>query len=90
MVRLGVTRAAWLYVATTASAYVWLPIAVILGLPLAIAVATAVPLPLALWRIARISDHRDRHAFERLTLFAVALVAATAACELIGFLMLGA
>ncbi len=88
VVRLGAARAAWLYAVTTTAAYGWLPIAVVLGLPLAVALAAALPLPIAAWRIARISEHRDREAFERLTLFAVVLVAATAAGELTGFLLI--
>ncbi|HVK85503.1 MAG TPA: prenyltransferase [Kofleriaceae bacterium] len=87
VVRLGAARAARLYVMLTLAAFAWLPIAVLLGLPLAVAVAGASPFPVALWRIIRIADHRDRDAFERLTFFAVFLLVATAACELAAFIL---
>lgn len=90
VVRLGAARAARLYVALTLAAYGWLPIsALLLDLPIAVAVVAATPIPIALWRILRIADHRDRDAFERLTFFAVFLLVATAACELIAFLAFG-
>ena len=86
VVRLGAARAARLYVAITLGAYLWLPIAAgFLGLPLVVALAGAIPIPIALWRIVRIAEHRERAAFERLTFFAVFLLVATAACELIAF-----
>lgn len=86
VVRLGAARAARLYVAITLGAYMWLPIAAgFLGLPIMVAVAGAIPIPIALWRIVRIAEHRERTAFERLTFFAVFLLVATAACELIAF-----
>lgn len=87
VVRLGAERAARLYVAVTAGAYVWLPVAVVLGLPISVAFAAAVPLPVAIWRMVRIVDHRDRAAFERLTFFAVALLVVTAAAELVATLV---
>ena len=85
VVRLGATRAAQLYVALTLAAYAWLPIAVLIALPARVALITAIPLPIALWRIARIAEHRDRDAFERLTFGAVFLLVATTACTLIAF-----
>lgn len=86
VVRLGAARAARLYVAITLAAYAWLPIAVLLlGLPITVALAAAIPLPIAIWRTIRIAEHRDRDAFERLTFFAVFLLVATAACELLAF-----
>ena len=85
VVRLGSARAARLYVGLTALAYGWLPLGAILGLPGEVALAAAIPVPLAAWRIARISDHRERAGFERLTLFAVVLLVVTAACELVAF-----
>ena len=83
VVRLGAARAATIYVAVTAAAYLWLPFAVALGLPIRIGIAAAVVAPVAAWRIARIRDHRDPAAFERLTFFAVALLVATSVTELI-------
>lgn len=85
VVRLGAATAAKLYVAITCAAYAWLPLAVLLGLPLRVAFAAALPLPIAVWRVARIAEHRDRARFERLTFFAVFLLVATAACELVAF-----
>jgi 1,4-dihydroxy-2-naphthoate octaprenyltransferase len=86
VVRLGVRRAAYLYVAITLAAYAWLPVAYALGVPARVASAAAIPVPIALWRARRIADHHDRGAFERLTFFAVFLLVATAACELVAFL----
>lgn len=88
VVRLGAARAARLYAAITALAYLWLPLAAALGLlPAHVALAAALPAPLAAWRIARIArDHRDRAAYERLACFAALLLVATAACELVALL----
>lgn len=89
VVRLGAARAAKLYIALTAGAYVWLPIAAALDLlPARVALAAALPAPLAAWRIVRVADHRDPAAYERLTFFAVALLVATSACELAAFVLL--
>ncbi|MEJ7603221.1 MAG: prenyltransferase [Kofleriaceae bacterium] len=88
VVRLGATRAAWLYVALTLAAYAWLPLAVLFGLPLHVALVAALPAPVALWRVIRIADHRDPAAFERLTLFAVALLVMTSAAELVSFTLI--
>jgi 1,4-dihydroxy-2-naphthoate octaprenyltransferase len=84
VVRLGAARAAWLYGACTAAAYLWLPIAWRLGLPARVALVAAVPAPIALWRIARVGDHRD--ARERMTLCAVALLVATTVAIGVGLL----
>jgi len=84
VVRLGAAPAAQLYAGATAVAYAWLPIGYALGLPWPIALAAAVPAPVAAWRIARLADHRDPAAYERLTFFAVALLVATALCEVVG------
>jgi 1,4-dihydroxy-2-naphthoate polyprenyltransferase len=90
VVRLGVRRAALLYVAVTLAAYGWLPIAYALGLPGRVALAAAIPLPVAVWRALRIAEHHDRDAFERLTFFAVFLLVATGVCELVAFMSLQA
>jgi 1,4-dihydroxy-2-naphthoate polyprenyltransferase len=84
VVRLGATRAARLYAAVTALAYLWLPVAVALGMPARMAWCAALPAPIAAWRIARIADARDPAAYERLTLFAVMLLVATSLGELVG------
>ena len=88
VVRLGAARAARLYAAITAAAFAWLPIGAALGLPGRVALAGALPLPIALWRIARVADHRDPAAFERLALFAVALLVATSLGELVAMITL--
>jgi 1,4-dihydroxy-2-naphthoate octaprenyltransferase len=82
VVRLGAPRAAKLYVAITALAFAWAPLAHALGLPLVTSLAMVLPAPVALWRIARIREHADPTAFERLTFFAVFLLVATSACAL--------
>ena len=91
VVRLGAARAARLYAAVTVLAYLWLPLAAALALlPARVALAAALPAPLAAWRIACITrDHRDRTAYERLAFFAVLLLVATAACELVALLVPG-
>ena len=85
VVRLGPSRAAQLYIACVVLAYAWLPIAALLGLPVRVALIAVVPLPVAIWRIARIADHRRPAAFERLTFFAVFLLVATSLATLVGF-----
>jgi len=85
VVRLGARRAAVLYATATLAAYAWLPVAVWLGLPGRVALAAALLLPFATWRVARLADHRDPRAFERLTFGAVALLIATSAAELVAF-----
>ncbi|HEY0478531.1 MAG TPA: prenyltransferase [Kofleriaceae bacterium] len=88
VVRLGAARAARLYAAITAAAFAWLPVAGLLGLPARVALCAAIPAPLALWRIARIAEHRDPAAFARLTTFAVVLLVATSLGELAAFVTL--
>jgi 1,4-dihydroxy-2-naphthoate octaprenyltransferase len=85
VVRLGAPRAARLYMAVTAAAYLWLPVAFALGLPGRVAVCAALPAPIAAWRIVRVAagEHRDPAAYERLTLFAVALLVVTSLAELV-------
>jgi 1,4-dihydroxy-2-naphthoate polyprenyltransferase len=86
VVRLGAPRAAKLYAAITAAAFVWPLIALGLGLPARVALAMLVPAPIAAWRIVRLRDHADRDAFERLAFFAVFLVVVTSAAALVGWL----
>jgi 1,4-dihydroxy-2-naphthoate octaprenyltransferase len=83
VVRLGAARSARLHAALTAAAFAWLPLAWALGLPARVALLAAVPAPLAVWRIARVADHRDPAAFERLAGSAVALLGLTSLGELI-------
>jgi 1,4-dihydroxy-2-naphthoate octaprenyltransferase len=89
VVRLGAARAAKLYAAITAAAFVWPIAALLLGLPQNVALAMLVPAPIAVWRISRLADHADRNAFERLTFFAVFLLVATSAAALGGWLSVG-
>jgi 1,4-dihydroxy-2-naphthoate octaprenyltransferase len=87
VVRLGARRAATMYVAITAAAFLWLPIAWALGEPTAVVIAASIPAPIAAWRIVRIADHADPSAFERLTFFAVFLLVATTLAELVAFVL---
>ncbi len=87
VVRLGAPAAARLYVAITALAFAWPPLAHALGLPGIVSLAMVIPAPVALWRIARIRDHADPAAFERLTFFAVFLLVATSACALVAWMV---
>ena len=87
VVRLGARTAARLYGVTTAAAYACFPLALAAGMPRSVVLAGLVPAPIAVWRIVRLSDHRDPAAHERMTFVAVALVVATALAELAGWLM---
>jgi 1,4-dihydroxy-2-naphthoate octaprenyltransferase len=86
VVRLGARPAALLYVVITLLAFVWPAIAYACGLPGHVAALMAVPAPIAIWRIARIADHADASAFERLTFWAVFLLVSTSALALLGWL----
>ena len=86
VVRIGAGRAALLYVVITLLAFVWPVIAYVCGLPGHVAALMAVPAPIAIWRIARIADHADASAFERLTFWAVFLLVSTSALALLGWL----
>jgi len=88
VVKLGAARAARLYAVVVAAAFAWLPIAWLAGLPPRVALAAALPAPLAAWRIARVSEHADASAHERLALFSVVLLVATSAAEVISWLSL--
>jgi 1,4-dihydroxy-2-naphthoate polyprenyltransferase len=86
VVLLGPGRAARLYATITALAFTWPVAAVALGLPTRVALAMLLPAPFAVWRILATRDHADPSAFERLTFAAVALLVATSAASLIGWL----
>jgi 1,4-dihydroxy-2-naphthoate octaprenyltransferase len=86
VVKLGARPAALLYVVITLLAFVWPAIAYACGLPGHVAALMAVPAPIAIWRIARIADHADASAFERLTFWAVFLLVSTSALALLGWL----
>ena len=83
VVRLGAPRAVTLYIATVALAFLWLPLAYLLGLPGSVALAAALPVPVAVWRLVRASAAPS--AWERQAFFSVFLLVATAACELAAF-----
>ncbi|HSN24935.1 MAG TPA: UbiA family prenyltransferase, partial [Kofleriaceae bacterium] len=91
VVQLGTPRAAQLYMLTTLGAFALAPAEYFYGhLPALTALAIGLPLPLAVWRAARLYDHRDHEnpaAYERLTFWAVALLVATSACVLASWLM---
>ena len=86
VVQLGARTAAMLYVVVVAVAYLWPLAALVLGLPPRTAIMMLVPAPIAAWRIARIGDHADPTAYEKLTFWAVALLVATSACVLASWL----
>jgi 1,4-dihydroxy-2-naphthoate octaprenyltransferase len=90
VVRLGAARGAQLYAAITALAFLWLPVAVGLGLPGRVAWCAALPAPIAAWRIARIAEHRDPAAYERLTFAAVVLLVTTSLAEVAALVTLSA
>lgn len=85
VVRLGARPAALLYAVISLLAFVWPLIAYACGLPGHVAALMAVPAPIAIWRIARIADHADASAFERLTFWAVFLLVSTSALALLGW-----
>lgn len=87
VVRLGARAAARLYAASTAAAFVWPVMALAVGLPLRVMAAMLAPAPVAVWRIARLGDHADRAAYERLTFWAVFLVVATSSAALAAWLL---
>jgi 1,4-dihydroxy-2-naphthoate polyprenyltransferase len=86
VVRLGPVRAARLYALVTAAAYLWLPVAVALGLPSRVALAAGIWAPVAAWRVIRLEDHADPTRHERLGFCAVLLLVATTASELVGLM----
>ena len=84
VVRLGARRASALYMTVVALAFAWPLAAWWLGLPGCVAFAAELPAPIAIWRIVRMRrDYADSSAWERLTFFAVFLLVATSACELV-------
>jgi 1,4-dihydroxy-2-naphthoate octaprenyltransferase len=86
VVRLGAPAAARLYAAVNITAFVWPLVAIAGGLPAQVGLAMLVPAPIAMWRVARLRDHADPSAYERLTFFSVFLLVATSAAALLGWL----
>jgi 1,4-dihydroxy-2-naphthoate octaprenyltransferase len=90
VVRLSPARAVPLYAGITLAAYAILPILVVAGLPFAVAAAAAVTAPVAAWRLWRVraGDCLTPARWESLTFWAVALLVATSAAELVAFVVL--
>ncbi|MGE5184149.1 MAG: prenyltransferase [Acidobacteriota bacterium] len=86
VVRLGARGAARVYAAAVAAAFLWLPLAVALGLPVRVALAAGCLAPVGAWRIVRATDHADPAAHERIGFFGVAVLVAVAVAELAGWL----
>jgi 1,4-dihydroxy-2-naphthoate octaprenyltransferase len=90
VVRWGAWWGGRLYAAITAAPFLLLPVLVLAGLPPLVGGAAALVAPLALWRIRRAlhGDWRRPWRWEGLAFWAVALLVATSALELAGFLVL--
>jgi 1,4-dihydroxy-2-naphthoate polyprenyltransferase len=91
VVRCGGVRAAWIYAAAVASAYVSLPWLAWSGLPVLVGSAVAVGAPVAGWRVWRVvgrADFRTPSRFESLAFWTVALLVGTSILELAAFLWL--
>jgi 1,4-dihydroxy-2-naphthoate polyprenyltransferase len=90
VIRLGAERAARLYVAVVASAYLALPLLVWWGLPPVVAGAVLFTLPVALWQMARMASGawRDPTRWNSLGFWSVGLVGGTAVAELLAFVWL--
>ena len=85
VVRWGGARAARLHQIALGAAYLWLPVAVPLGLPIAIAGAILITAPLALWLIIQMSRgiwHQPIR-WETLAFTTVALLVSTSIVELV-------
>jgi 1,4-dihydroxy-2-naphthoate octaprenyltransferase len=89
VVRLGAERAAALYQAVVAAAYLALPLLVAAGLPLIVAGAALLTSPIAVFQIARMrrGAFRDPARWESLAFWTVALLIATSTAELAAFLL---
>jgi len=89
VVRLGDDRAARLYQIALVAAYALLMLAVAAGLPPWAALCALAPSPIAAWQFARMQRgaYRDRASWESLAFWSVALLVATAAGELAGFVI---
>jgi 1,4-dihydroxy-2-naphthoate octaprenyltransferase len=90
VVRLGASRAMFLYVVLLGLAYMSLPFLVDAGLPLTVAWACLLPLPLAVWQGIRIGNGRWRQAayWNSLGFWSITLLMSTAVCEAAAFLWL--
>jgi 1,4-dihydroxy-2-naphthoate octaprenyltransferase len=90
VVRLGPARAARWYNLVTAAAYLFLPVALLLGLPAKVAAFAASTAPIALYRIHRMraGDFARQERWETVTFWGVALLVATSVAELIAVALL--
>jgi 1,4-dihydroxy-2-naphthoate octaprenyltransferase len=90
VVRLGPARSAALYRAVLIAVYGAVPILVIAGLPPAAALALALPAPIAAWQFSRLGRGiwADPRGWVSLAFSAVALLVASAAAELVAFVLL--
>jgi 1,4-dihydroxy-2-naphthoate polyprenyltransferase len=90
VVRFGASRAAGLYVAALALAYLLLPAWNWLGLPTSVALALVLLLPLAAWLAWRVvrGEHRQPRYWNRLAFGSAALVTISALLELGAYLQL--
>jgi 1,4-dihydroxy-2-naphthoate octaprenyltransferase len=89
VVRFGADRAARLYQIALLAAYVLLMVAVAAGLRPLAALCALAPSPIAAWQFARMQrgDYRDPASWESLAFWSVALLIATSAGELVGFVI---
>jgi 1,4-dihydroxy-2-naphthoate octaprenyltransferase len=90
VVRLGADRAARLYQIALVVAYGSLPLLAIAGsVPAVVALLALAPAPIAAWQFTRMraGAYRDPAQWESLAFFSVALLIATGAAELVGFLI---
>ncbi len=90
VVRFGAPLMARLYVTALLVAYALLPLLVALGLPFLAAISLAALSPLALAQIGRIArgDWRDPARWNGLAFYAIVLLIASAAAELVAFVLL--
>jgi len=90
VVRLGADAAARLYQIALVIAYGSLPLLAIAGVvPAAVAMLALLPAPIAAWQWARMrrGAYRQAAKWESLAFFSVALLIATSAAELVGFVL---
>lgn len=85
VVRWGPARALRWYSIATLSAYGWLPVATMLGMPVPVALITSLPMTFTLGSVVQANQRDRRMHFEKLTFSAVSQLGFTAMAELLGF-----